>query len=67
MKSNFKRIFSVNLKNKWHIQNIQYAVYKNVCQMTADVPGVINKPKSLTKFLQHLEKRMQILVTQMPI
>ena len=35
--------------------------------MTADVPGVINKPKSLAKFLQHLEERMQILVTQMPI
>ena len=35
--------------------------------MTADVSGVINKPKSLTKLLQHLEERMQILVTQMPI
>ena len=35
--------------------------------MTADVPGVINKPKGLAKFLQHLEERMQILVTQMPI
>ena len=35
--------------------------------MNADVPAVINKPKSLTKLLQHLEERMQILVTQMPI